>query len=110
MTINITRDDYNAVTTVLTHFDFAKVHKTMTFLDWRWGLSPSNKVPTMAELRRSASDRLFDAVEGARVHYSQWISYSGGLKATAEILENGSIWVSLEFILTDWEHGDYDSQ
>lgn len=97
----------NLINEILANFDFEKVHKTMTLLDWRW---VGRGVPSINEIRDSASERLESAIEqvisskNKEHHDIGWISSSGGLKATAWKNKKGKLEkLSLEFVLTDWD-------
>ena len=41
---------------MINNFDFEKVHKVMSFLDWRW--YPLNVVPSIDELKKQARELL----------------------------------------------------
>lgn len=92
---------------VLQEFNFGKCKITMEYLNWTWGRT--NGVPTIADLKESALNRIHNAIEIIRTREN--ISYqhpatcsSGGLKATVFVNKYGHItYVSLEFVLTEWE-------
>jgi len=52
----------NEIDEILDEFDFEKVHKVMTALDWEW--YSTDGVPSIAELRREARRLLKDLVNG----------------------------------------------
>jgi hypothetical protein len=90
---------------VIENFDFDKCQKTMDFLNWNW---VSVGIPTVNHLVDSAKKRLRDCISyckeckelGAEKPY---MVSSGGLKASAIKNRYGHIiWLSLEFVLTDW--------
>ena len=42
---------YAAIPILMNRFDFAQVHKVMTFLNWRWALTEADHaVPSQSEL------------------------------------------------------------
>jgi hypothetical protein len=45
---------------ILNNFDFKKVNRVMTFLNWTW--FPQNRVPDLAELRKMAESLLRQAI------------------------------------------------
>lgn len=101
------RKKYDMINEILAWFDFEKVHKTMTALNWTWA---GEGVPTIRSLKESAEQRLNDAIEqvldpsNEEHHDIGWISSSGGLKATAWRDENHNLArIQLEFVVTDWD-------
>lgn len=105
------RKSYDMINEVLAHFDFEKVHRVMKALNWKW--FDTADVPTIAELKESAEQRLYDAIKQAidpkntEHHNTGWISASGGFKATAWKKEDGTLaMIQLEFVVTDWDAED----
>lgn len=96
---------------VLDEFDFEKCHKTMTFLNWRWGLD--GEIPTIERMKGAAKERIMSAIDGIKnreiSHHSSYFSSSGGFKGTVWKNRYGHIeGVRLEFVLADWDSdGDY---
>ena len=109
------RKSYDMVNEVLAHFNFEKVHKTMTALNWKW--FDKAAVPTIAELKESAEQRLYDAIKqvidpkNTEHHDIGWISASGGFKAMAWKNEDGTLArIQLEFIVADWDAEDDETE
>ena len=107
------RKKSDMVNEVLAHFDFEKVHKTMTLLNWKW--FDKAGVPSISDLKESAEQRLDSAIEQAldpknkEHHDIGWISDSGGLKAMAwRTKKNKLAKVQLEFIVADWDADNKD--
>ncbi len=76
---------------VLDEFDFEKVQRAMTALDWRWGVQP--EPPSIGELRRKARELLNQVVEGRHASVS-----TGGFTA---YMQNGVL--GLRFEVSSWE-------
>jgi hypothetical protein len=102
------RKKSDMINEVLAQFDFDKVHKVMTYLNWKWFDKAS--VPLISDLKESAEQRLDSAIEQAldpknkEHHDIGWISYSGGFKATAwRTKKNKLARIQLEFIVDDWD-------
>ncbi len=102
---------------VLDNFDFEKVHKVMTFLDWKWiSLSDAtNEVPSIAKLVRTAQQYLEMAYDGlAKASYedNQYMVGSGGFEAQAKRypagLDKPDVLLTLSFNLAQWEAATYD--
>jgi hypothetical protein len=99
------------VNEVLAHFDFEKVHKVMTYLNWKWFDKAS--VPSISDLKESAEHHLYSAIEQALSpnntdhHEVGWMSASGGFEAMAWKNEDGTLArVRLEFVVADWSADD----
>ena len=99
------------VNEVLAQFDFEKVNKTMYLLNWKW--FDKADIPTITELKESAEQHLYSAIEQAlsptniEHHEVGWHSASGGFKATAWKNEDNTLArIQLEFIVADWDADD----
>ena len=64
---------------VIQNFDFKKVHKVMTFLDWKWALIPTFGVPDIREMKKVAR-KLLVAMAKDGVEFGCWTG-TGGFKA-----------------------------
>jgi len=107
------RKKKDMINEVLANFDFDKVHKTMTLLNWVW--AGSDGVPTKAELKEAAEYHMNGAIEQVlspdnKSHTDcAWISASGGFKAMAwRTKRNKLARVQLEFMVTDWDADNED--
>jgi hypothetical protein len=89
----------------LSEFDFEKVHKVMTFLDWKWWFPGQPHVPDIEELKRSAEKLLAEVVTDNKG--STYIS-SGGLKAEKTSHEGRIVSVYLTFELANWVAEAYE--
>lgn len=76
---------------IMDNFDFDKVHRCMTALDWHW--ASTNGVPGKADLRRNARKMLRDCVE--RNHGG-----TGGFKVFID-REEGVL--TLSFMVEEWD-------
>jgi hypothetical protein len=93
---------------VLQEFNFGKCKLTMEYLNWTW--ARTNSVPSIADLKESALNRIYSAIDVIRTRKN--ISYqhpatcsSGGLEATVYVNKYGHItYVGLKFVLTQWEN------
>jgi len=102
------RKKYDMINEVLAHFDFDIVHKVMRALNWKW--FDTADIPTIAELKESAEQRMECAIKQAldpkntEHHDIGFMSHSGGFKAMAWKTKKGKLArVQLEFIVTDWD-------
>ena len=81
---------------IMENFNFDKVHKIMTMLDWKWAMT-ANGVPSMDELRAEAKRLLIDAaVERTCVA-------TGGFRAVYESDGSDDPYIGLEFIVEECE-------
>lgn len=94
---------------IMDEFNFARVHKAMVALDWKWAL-PSNSIPSIDELRKEA-ERLLRNVAEIRLDMfidEDWnapiICSTGGFSATAWCDEDKTKIrrLELEFIVSSW--------
>ena len=95
---------------ILNNFDFLKVHLVMKSLNWLW--YPKG-VPTVDDITFSARERIESVIKNCLLDGKpdqEYISSSGGLKATAIKDDYGQItFLELEFVLTSWDVNDpYD--
>jgi hypothetical protein len=92
---------------IINNFDFQKVHDVMNHLDWAW--YPYG-TPTVDELRFAARERIESVIKNCLLDAKpdqEYISSSGGLKATAIKNDYGQItFLQLEFIVTSWDLND----
>jgi hypothetical protein len=81
---------------IMDHFDFDRVHKVMTALDWRW-ITAEHGVPEKHELRQKARRLLTDAW---RSEYKR--VGTGGFYAEYEHDEDEGEALTLKFELESW--------
>lgn len=102
---------------VLDNFDFEKVHKVMTFLEWKWfSYSESTmEVPSIVKLVRTAQQYLEMAYAGLEKIEHNEHSYmvgSGGFEAQAKrypaCLDKPDVLLTLTFNLASFEAATYD--
>lgn len=93
---------------IIENFDWTKTHRTMTLLNWEWAII--NRVPTIEDLKKSASKLLMDAANLALKqdgvsHEIASMTGSGGLEATAYANNRRTkiIQLELRFVLAWWE-------
>lgn len=83
---------------ILDNFEFEKVHKVMTFLDWRW----VGVLPDVADLRAQARKLLKECLKfrGEKPRHIE----TGGFMAEYNLEEeDGYELLTLSFILNSWE-------
>ena len=102
---------------VLDNFDFERVHKVMTFLNWKWiSLSEdTNEVPSLAKLVRSAQQYLsmaYDGLEKIEHNEHSYMVGCGGFEVWAKRfpagLDKPDVILILSFNLTQFEAATYD--
>jgi hypothetical protein len=95
---------------IMDEFNFARVHKAMVALDWKWASSKSY-IPSMDDLRETAESLLRGAAESRLGDYKgeHWelgiINGTGGFQATAYCDEDKTkiIALDLSFVVTSWD-------
>lgn len=87
-------------------FDFQKVKTVMDFLNWQWVFC--NGVPEIWDLRKHAREQLKTvAKEVLKEESGTFFTSCGGFKASARVYEDcPKIYLSLEFVVTDWSNYD----
>jgi aerobic-type carbon monoxide dehydrogenase small subunit (CoxS/CutS family) len=87
-----------SVPNILESFDFEKVHKVMTFLDWRW--ADHNRVPTVEELKSAAYELMHESIrlfaENGRPQSGMCVS-TGGFSANVVVFSSGHTRLQLLF-------------
>jgi hypothetical protein len=88
---------------IIENFDFSRVEKTMELLDWKY--AGYDETPKVGKLVLNTLERIREAIKGAKIHKSDFFSYSGGLKASAtyDVDKQEVDSLNLSFIVTDWD-------
>ena len=103
MTMNtLTDKHYEIIMDCLDEFDFDRVHKVMTFLDWKY--SDDKAVPSVETLRKNARKYLKMVAEEALNSKSTYITGTGGFRYEAKLYENGYLWLRMAFEIADWDN------
>ena len=90
------------INSILDNFDFEKMHKVMTFLNWRW--ATIGEIPDIADLRVSARGLLKEAYNNlGKLPNADYFIQTGGFRAETFRLLDGRIDFSLSFVVTDWD-------
>jgi hypothetical protein len=86
-----------AIDNIMDAFDFAKVQKTMRLLNWTWATDHGKEVPDETELRMEARRLLKEAIA------HKTIIATGGFWAEYKEWKDGSVNLSLKFVVTEWD-------
>lgn len=94
---------------IMDEFNFARVHKAMVALDWKWA-GCENKIPSIESLRKEAERLLRDAADVRLDIFKDehWkppiICSTGGFSAAAWCNEDKTeiIRLDLDFIVSSW--------
>jgi hypothetical protein len=98
---------YDIIMDCLDEFDFERVHKVMTFLDWTW--ADSTEVPDILALRRNCRKYLQEVVRGAlerKDEGGEFIMGSGGFRYESKLYEDGFLWLRMSFTIEDWDNAE----
>lgn len=104
---DLTNKDHDVIWDIMNNFDFDKVHRVMTFLNWKWALADSEHtaVPDIQQLRDTARNMLTGCASRARKVSGQYTIGSGGFHAHAEYdAASNKVFVKLAFELTEWDN------
>jgi len=92
---------------IMNNFDYDRVRSVMKHLEWEWY---GKGVPTVDDIRFAARERIESVIKNCLLDANpneEYISSSGGLKATAIKDGYGQItFLQLEFVLTSWDLND----
>ena len=84
---------------IIDNFDFEKVHRCMTLMDWRW--ATTNGVPSLEDIKNNASRLLLDVIIGIRFRFSEdYYIGTGGFHVTYNKKYDV---ILLSFVITDWD-------
>ena len=94
---------------VMDYFDFSKVQRTMSFLNWEMLTDEGLKIPDESNLRSFAREQIYsliDTVENGPedIYYS----HCGPFKVRVVKEGNEICSISLDFVVTTWEAYDYE--
>ena len=95
---------YDLIIDCLNEFDFERVHKVMTFLDWKY--ADSKEVPDAQYLRKNACKYLIEAAKEALQKNCEFISSTGGFRYEAKLYEKGFLWLRMSFIIEEWDNAE----
>lgn len=98
----LTDKHYETIMDCLDEFDFYRVHKVMTFLDWKY--SDDKNVPTIETLRKNARKYLVDVVKEALERKTEYITSTGGFRYEAKHYENDYLWLRVAFEIESWDN------
>ena len=76
-------DKSKAINEIVDQFNWERVHKAMTALDWKWSEERYHSVPTIGALFRCAVDLLHHAYDGAEKEKEDYMAGTGGFYARA---------------------------
>jgi hypothetical protein len=82
---------------IIDNFDFEKVHRCMTLMDWRW--ATTNGVPSLEDIKNTASRLLLDVIIGIRFSATYNVG-TGGFHVTYDKKYDG---ILLSFVITEWD-------
>ena len=89
-----------SIDVILHCFDFEKVHKTMTLLNWKWSnLNGNVGVPSIQEIKQEAERLLISAADSSNEEYYM---ACGGLEAHKF---DGNFF-ELKFVVTEWDNSE----
>ena len=87
---------------IMDNFDFEKVHEAMTLLGWRWVDHETKEfhIPEISALRKRARRLMQDAMGS---HMPSYSTATGGFQVH-KTTEEGEVFLSLSFVLTEWNN------
>ena len=98
----LTDKHYETIMDCLDEFDFDRVHKVMTVLDWKY--SDDKDVPTIETLRKNARKYLMEVATEALERKTTYITATGGFRYEAKLYEDDYLWLRMAFEIADWDN------
>lgn len=87
---------------IMERFDFQRVHRAMTALDWEWITRHGRRVPSIVELQETAQGLLREVANGNTDQTS-----TGGLQARVSRYRCGGEDLTLEMVLTQTSEDEF---
>jgi len=98
---------YDLILDCLDEFDFDKVRRVMTLLDWKY--ADSKEVPDIQTLRKNARKYLQEVLIGVieRMNVGdEYITGTGGFRYEAMLYPDGSVWLRMAFEVESWDNAE----
>jgi len=96
---------YDLIMDCLAEFDFDRVQRVMTLLNWKYG--DSNEVPDTQTLRKNARKYLQEVIIGAlNIEGREYIIGTGGFRYEAKLYKDDFVWLRMSFEVTDWNNAE----
>ena len=99
-------DKSKAINEIVENFNWERVQKTMTALNWTWAGEFGSSIPTTGALFRCAIDLLHHAYDGAEKEKADYSAGTGGFYARAIIDEETKeiVELRLAFEVCNWDY------
>lgn len=96
---------YDLIMDCLDEFDFDRVHRVMTFLDWKY--ADSKEVPDIQTLRKKARKYLQEVMgQALNSEGGEYIIGTGGFRYEAKLYPDNFVWLRMSFILEEWDNAE----
>lgn len=97
----MTEQENEVVNCCIDNINMERVHKTMTYLEWKW----NDHVPDMFEIRQFARKLFKDAIERGDKHIERYDTSCGGFHVVIYRENEVVVFVELSFVLatSEWD-------
>jgi hypothetical protein len=95
---------YDLIMDCLDEFDFERVQRVMTFLDWKY--ADSKEVPDAQYLRKKARKYLIEAAKEALQKNCEFTCSTGGFRYEAKLYPDNFVWLRMSFIIEEWDNAE----
>jgi len=95
---------YDLILDCLDEFDFDKVRRVMTLLDWKYAVS--KEVPDIQTLRKNARKYLTEAAKEALQKNCEFTCSTGGFRYEAKLYSYDFVWLRMSFIIEEWDNDE----
>lgn len=101
-------DKQKAIENIIENFDFDKVHKVMTFLNWGWATVEEGGIPSIGKLIIHSQKYLSDVFDMCTRTKKDYYTGTGGFFVEAQYNneENCCDYLKLRFELDSWDSYD----
>lgn len=103
-------EHYNLIMDCLDEFDFERVHKVMTFLNWQWS---DIGVPDVHTLRRNCRKYLQEVIREVLERKDtggEFTIGTGGFRYEARLYPDYHptkfVWLRMSFTIEDWDNAE----
>ena len=95
---------YDLIMDCLDEFDFERVQRVMTFLDWKY--ADSKEVPDTQTLRKKARKYLIEAAKEALQKNCEFTCSTGGFRYEAKLYPDNFVWLRMSFTIEEWDNAE----
>lgn len=101
---NSPEQNLQAIKEIIEYMEWGRIRKVMKMLDWKWGMSTGNTVPTKQQLKDRALGLALSVVGLSIASGEGRYTACGGVEARTHYFDDGSIALTISFVLDSWDN------